>query len=215
MADHHLRRRLPADDGADDLDLDRRLVVALERVAQALRVLRWDAATRHGLSPVQMQLLLRLGHEPPARRRVGELAGELDLSQGTISEAVAALRRKGLVERGARSGSRGGHPLSLTVRGRLVADELEDWQAALVARLSPIDQARKEAALGLLLELIGGLQREGVVTVARMCTTCRFFRRDAHPEAPLRHHCALLDSPLGSAELRVDCAEHELAGAAT
>jgi hypothetical protein len=39
--------------------------------------------------------------------------------------------------------------------------------------------------------------------------TCRFFRRDAHPDSARPHHCALLDAPIGSGELRVDCAEHE------
>jgi IS1 family transposase len=61
----------------------------------------------------------------------------------------------------------------------------------------------------LLLELIAGLQRHGAISVARMCVTCRFFRRDAHPNPARPHHCALVDAPLSSGELRVDCAEHE------
>jgi hypothetical protein len=39
--------------------------------------------------------------------------------------------------------------------------------------------------------------------------TCRFFRRDAHANSTRPHHCALADAPIGSGELRIDCAEHE------
>ena len=41
-------------------DVDSKLVAALERIGQALRVQTWDKAKRHGLSPTQLQLLLRL-----------------------------------------------------------------------------------------------------------------------------------------------------------
>jgi hypothetical protein len=42
-----------------------------------------------------------------------------------------------------------------------------------------------------------------------MCVTCKFFQQDIHPGEPLPHHCALLDVPLGRANFRVDCPEHE------
>ena len=61
-----------------------------------------------------------------------------------------------------------------------------------------------------LMRLIGTLQGSGVVTVARMCVTCRFFRRDVHPGSASPHHCGLLDVPLGVGDLRADCPEHEL-----
>jgi hypothetical protein len=63
--------------------------------------------------------------------------------------------------------------------------------------------------LRLLLDLIAGLHRSGVITVARMCVTCRFFRRNQHAGAARPHHCALVDMSMADGELRVDCAEHE------
>jgi hypothetical protein len=62
-----------------------------------------------------------------------------------------------------------------------------------------------------LMELTGSLQRSGLITVARMCVTCRFFRRDVRPGEASPHHCGLLDVPLGGPNLRVDCPEHEAA----
>ncbi len=187
-------------------DVDAKLVAALERVGQALRVQMWDKAKQHGLSPTQLQVLLRLASDPPARRRIGVLAGELDVTHPTVSDAVAVLRRKGLVDRDPSSRKAA---LSLSARGRAVAAGLADWDQRTRQQLADLAVGDKHATLRLMLDLIAGLQRSGAITVARMCVTCRFFRRDAHPNSPVPHHCALVDAPLGSSELRIDCAEHE------
>jgi len=202
--------RLPDDDlalpaGAPP-DVDAKLVAALERVGQALRVQMWDKAKQHGLSPTQLQVLLRLASDPPARRRIGVLAGELDVTHPTVSDAVAVLRRKGLVD--SEPGSRR-TTLGLSARGRAVAAGLADWDERTRQQLPDLPVGDKQATLRLLLDLIAGLQRSGAITVARMCVTCRFFRRDAHPDSARPHHCALVDAPMGGGELRIDCAEHE------
>ncbi|MGH3088675.1 MAG: hypothetical protein ACRDSJ_15325 [Rubrobacteraceae bacterium] len=67
----------------------------------------------------------------------------------------------------------------------------------------------KEVVMRFLMRLIASLQRDGVITVARMCVSCRFFREHAHPGDAAAHHCALLDAPLANHDLRVDCPEHE------
>ncbi len=187
-------------------DVDAKLAAALERAGQALRVQMWDAAKQHGLSPTQLQVLLRLAAEPPQRRRIGALAAALDVTHPTVSDAVAVLRRKGLVDRDSASRR---SALSLSRRGRALAHELADWDQRTREQLADLPAADKQATLRLLLDLIAGLQRSGAITVARMCVTCRFFRRDVHPDTAHPHHCALVDAPLGSGELRVDCAEHE------
>ena len=187
-------------------DVDSKLVAALERVGQAMRVQMWDKAKQHGLSPTQLQLMVRLATDPPGRRRIGVLAAELDVTHPTVSDAVAVLRRKGLVDRDAASRRAA---LNLSGRGRALADDLADWDQRTREQFADVPAADKQSALQLLLDLIAGLQRSGAITVARMCVTCRFFRRDAHPEAAQPHHCALVDVPLGAGDLRVDCAEQE------
>lgn len=209
-----MSERLPVDEltlapGAPP-DLDAKLVAALERVGQALRVQMWDTAKRHGLTPTQLQLLVRLAAHPPGRRRIGVLAAELDVTHPTVSDAVAVLRRKGLVDR---DGEGRRAALSLSPRGRGLADELADWDRRTRASLADAPDADRQATLRLLLDLIADLQRSGAIAVARMCVTCRFFRRDAHPGEAGPHHCALVDAPLAAADLRVDCAEHEPAAA--
>jgi DNA-binding MarR family transcriptional regulator len=187
-------------------DIDSKLVAALERVGQALRVQTWDKAKQHGLSPTQLQLILRLATDPPRRRRIGVLAAQLDVTHPTVSDAVAVLRRKGLVDRDAASRRA---VLRLSERGRALADDLADWDRRTREQLADVPAADKEVTLRLLLDLIAGLQRSGAISVARMCVTCRFFRRDVHPETAQPHHCALVDVAMGAGDLRVDCAEHE------
>jgi DNA-binding MarR family transcriptional regulator len=190
-------------------DLDRKLAAALERVGQAVRVQLWDQAKAHRLTPTQLQVLLRLLYAPDQRRRVGILAAELDLTQPTISDAVAVLHRKGLIEREQFGPNPRSTVLSLSARGVELAQTLETWDVRMRNVVAALPDIQKEEALRLLLDMIAGLQREGVITVARMCVTCRFFRKDAH--APGQHHCALLDLPLAPSDLRVDCPEHERA----
>ncbi|MDQ3792176.1 MAG: MarR family transcriptional regulator, partial [Actinomycetota bacterium] len=67
----------------------------------------------------------------------------------------------------------------------------------------------KEGVMRYLMRLIFALQGAGVITVARMCVSCRFFRPDAHQRSASPHHCALLDMPLSGVDLRTDCPEHE------
>jgi DNA-binding MarR family transcriptional regulator len=177
-------------------------VAAAERLGQAIRVLRGGAAYRAGLSGAQLSALEILERAPAARRRVSALAAELDLTQATVSEAVGALVRKGLataVPAGGRS-----RRLDLTVAGRRVLEEAADWADPLAAAFGARSVEQQETTLAALLDVIADLQRAGVITVSRMCVTCRYFDRSG----PVPR-CALVDAPLPPAALRVDCPEHE------
>jgi DNA-binding MarR family transcriptional regulator len=194
-------------------DLDTKLVAALERVGQALRFELREEARRYGLTPTQAQILLRVGSEPSPRRRVGAIAATLDVRQPTVSDAVAALERKRLVERRPDPADARAATLRLTPHGRDVAARLDAWDERARGAVRRLPEQDKERSLGLLLDLIGALQRTGVVGVARTCPTCRFFRSEVRPGGSPAHHCALLDVPLGAGDLRLDCPEHEPAAA--
>lgn len=191
--------------------LDATLAAALDRVGEALRGLAQDAADARGLSAVQLRLLGRLAAGPPPSPEVRALARELDLTAPTVSEAVSALRRKGLVERARDPLDGRRFPLALTSRGQAVAEDASGWAEPLERELAALPHEDRVAALGLALALIDRLQRAGVVQVARMCVTCAHFRPHAHADPAAPHHCALLARRLGADELRVDCAEHERA----
>lgn len=198
----------PADD--PHRDVPGKVAGALERIAQASGVLTRRAADAHGLSPIQLRLLLRLAADPAARWRPSALAREFDVSAASLSDSIGALERKGLVKRRRLSGDRRGTSLHLSPGGLQLAQDAQAANEPVARAVAELPAAEQEALMVSLFSVIAALQEEGVITVARMCVTCTHFRPNAH-EGPRPHHCALLDAPLGPAELRVDCPEHEQA----
>jgi DNA-binding MarR family transcriptional regulator len=193
------------------LDVDRKIAAALERIAQGMKVMLWDEAKSHGLSPLQAGVLTSLLYMPEGSGRVGRLAREFHVSQPTMSDAVAALGRKALVRKRRATADSRASTLTLTAEGRAVAVRLSGWNETLRRSLEELPDEGKVPIMRFLFGLIASLQQAGFITVARMCITCRFFRPDGDPAQPERHFCALLKVPLAESALRIDCPEHELA----
>jgi DNA-binding MarR family transcriptional regulator len=192
-------------------DVDAKIVASLERIGQAFRVLLRERAREHDLSPIGAQFLVYLLYHDVELRRVGQLAREFDLTPATVSDAVDSLEAKGLVDRERWPEDRRVITLRLSPEGESLAAELSSWADTVKEHLTLCPPGEKEVVMRFLMRLIDSLQRSGVVTVARMCVTCRFFQQDIHLGADLPHHCGLLDVPLGASNLRTDCPEHELA----
>jgi DNA-binding MarR family transcriptional regulator len=190
-------------------DVDARIVAALERLSQVFRVRLREEAWELDLSPTLAQFLIYLLYHAVELRRVSQLAREFDLTQATVSDAVASLETKKLIQREQWPEDRRVVTLWLTPEGEKLATTLSEWADPIREHLRPFSREQREAVMHFLIGLIGSLQRSGLITVARMCVTCRFFQQDIHPGEPLPHHCALLEVPLGRADLRVDCPEHE------
>ena len=190
-------------------DVDKKIVAALERPSQAFRVLLQEEAQRQSLSPIQARLLVHLLHHSDELGRVGRLAAEFGLSRATVSDAVGTLEAKGLVYREPWLRDRRVATLRLTAEGKEVAAGLSGWADVVEEQLGSFAPGEKEAVMSFLMRLISALQGAGVITVVRMCVSCRFFKPDAHPRSASPHHCALLDLPLSGADLRTDCPEHE------
>jgi DNA-binding MarR family transcriptional regulator len=190
-------------------DVDARIVAALERLSQVFRVRLRAEAWERDLSPTQARFLIYLLYHDVELRRVSQLAREFDLTQATVSDAVAALETKGLVQREQWPEDRRVVTLRLTPDGETLATTLSRWADPVREHLGRFSPEEREAVLNFLIGLVGSLQRSGLITVARMCVTCRFFRQDIHPGELSPHHCGFLDVPLGDADLRADCPEHE------
>jgi DNA-binding MarR family transcriptional regulator len=197
------------DPSAQHGDVDSKVVAALERLGEAFRLLLREKAQEHGLSPIQARFLVYLLHHGVELRRVSQLAREFGLTQATVSDAVDSLEAKGFIGREPWPADRRVVTLRLTPEGELLAAELSAWADPIREHLRNSSPGESEVVMRFLMELIGSLQRSGVITVARMCVTCRFFQPDIHPDADSPHHCGLLDVPLAGSDLRIDCPEHE------
>ncbi len=190
-------------------DVDSKVVAALERLGEVFRLLLREKARENGLSPIQAGFLVYLLHHGVELRRVSQLAREFGLTQATVSDAVDSLEAKGFIGREPWPADRRVVTLRLTPEGELLAAELSTWADPIREHLRHSSPEESEVVMRFLMRLIGSLQRSGVITVARMCITCRFFQPDIHPGADSPHHCGLLDVPLAGSDLRIDCPEHD------
>lgn len=154
-------------------------------------------------------MLVYLRYHPPEEGRVGELARRFDLAAATVSDAVGTLVEKGLVAKEPDPSDRRARVLTLTDDGAATAEYLGDWAGAVREALSSVPDEEKAVVMETLMDLIASLEQRGVITIARMCRTCRFFGEDAHVDPSAPHHCNLLDMRLAPEDLRVDCPEHE------
>lgn len=191
--------------------LDGRFADALERLANGLRHHDQRQADAVGLTPLQLRLLRSTATLTGGRRRTGALAAELDVTQPTVSDALRVLAQKGLLDRIEDPQDRRASLAVPATAGRELLGRLEDHRALLAPTLGRLPAAQKGTALEVLLTLIAGMLAGGTISVARTCTTCRFFAPDAHDDDDAPHHCRLLDQPLPLTQLRTDCPEHETA----
>lgn len=186
--------------------LDDRLTVALEKVAEVFRVLQWNEAKTHGLSPIQMQILVFLATHELALRKPAHLASEFNMTRPTISDAVKSLEQKKLLTRKKDPKDTRSHFLELTANGQTTAQEVSHYPAPVQQSLSRLDEAGKSQLLVQLLNVINTLVDQGMIEPKRMCFTCQHYRGNQRDT----HHCELLGRELKPAGVRIDCPEHAL-----
>lgn len=186
-----------------------RIADALERLGTLARARQTKGSWAADLSPLQARALVLLRRRGDLR--VGEVADGLMVTYGTVSVALSALEAKGLVAKHQDPDEHRAVRVALTRRGRTLADRAGAWTAvALEPALAALSAAESAALLATLLKLILMLEQTGALAAARMCVSCRHFV--PHGGAAGRpHFCRLLGTPIGDAELRVDCADHERA----
>lgn len=185
-------------------DITEKVVAALDRLTRTARAHRQAMATQAGLTQLQAELVRVLADGVPPEPLTGLVAAEVGVSQPTVSDSLQALERKGLVERIEAFNNRHSKMATLTAAGAELASQLrlsDDVLRASVGRLPDGDQ---NEALRRHVELIAALFDTGVIQVARVCLTCRFY--DSHHQAP---YCTLLQTTLDPPDLQVNCPEHQ------
>lgn len=187
-----------------------KIVVALERIAEAFRVLLWHEGKAAGLSPLQVQLLIFVLHHPDEEKcKVGRLAAEFNMTKPTVSDAVKALLAKGLIEKIPDPLDHRSFSLALTPAGDALARRASYFSVEIQRPIEQLPEAEQSNLLLRLLDIIRHLNRAGVITVQRMCFNCIYYRSRHDGQS---HFCQLMNTPLQVSELRVDCPEYEAIG---
>lgn len=186
-----------------------KIIAALERIAQAFRVLLWQESKAFSLSPIQVQTLIFLHYHSAGKRKVGYLADEFNMTKATISEVVKTLEQKKLIRREYEPSDTRSYRIHLTPEGMQMADKTSCFTRQLQTPIDQLAAPDKEMLLLSLMDIIYALNQSGLITIQRMCRTCSYYRQ---PEGS--HYCTLLQKPLAATMLRLDCPEHQPAAKA-
>lgn len=186
--------------------IESKIVVALERISEAFRVLLWNEGKENSLSPIQIQILIFLLFHSDEKCKVSYLADEFNMTKATISDSVKALLQKNLVKKVQDGADTRSYTILLTTEGKKVAGKVSSFASAIEQPISRFSSEQKENILDGLLKLIYELNRNGVITIQRMCFSCTNY--SIHNGT---HYCRLLQTQLADTKLRIDCPEHEYA----
>ena len=195
-----------------DLPLERKLADALARISVAMRADNWDWFGKEGLSPTQGQILLLLNSRQ-APMRLTEVASELAVTAATVSDSVATLAEKELIQKEKAIDDGRALALTLATKGKKLLNLYQKEQPEIQLAVSRLPQSDQIVLYRSLLRISRELQMNGKIPIARMCVTCRYFRPNVRKNAEQPHHCALVNAPLGDRMLRNDCPEHDAADA--
>lgn len=185
---------------------DLKIIASLERLGEGFRVLLWEKAKVLGISPIQIQILIFVRFHTDDKCRVSYLAQEFSLTRATISEAVKSLEQKGLIERQTDPSDTRSHTIHLTEAGTSAVDQTADFAGPMLGSITGISLSQKGILLEQLLGIISRLQGAGIISMHRMCFSCRFYQNN---EAG--HFCKFIDKALKNKDLRLDCKEFEAA----
>jgi DNA-binding MarR family transcriptional regulator len=133
------------------VDIGEHVIIALRRVIRAVDLHSRDLAASHGLTGPQALLMKALQH---GKLSAGELASRVSLSQGTVTDILNRLEKRGTIMRLRDASDRRRVLVKLTPRGRALLEEsppllqerfiqrfsrLEEWeQTQLLASLQRI-----------------------------------------------------------------------------
>ena len=185
--------------------IESRIVVALERISEAFRVLLWNESKENSLSPIQIQILIFIYFHSLEKCKEGYMADEFNMTKATISDSVKILLSKELVTKETDPIDTRSFSLSLTYEGKKIAKKASLFASSIEQPIEKLTQEQKTIMLNGLLKLIYDLNKSGIITIQRMCFSCSNYQLEKGV-----HYCKLLKSQLAENELRIDCQEHEL-----
>lgn len=194
----------PFDLNQQNAKIESKIVVALERISEAFRVLLWSESKENSLSPIQIQILIFLLFHSEEKCKVSYLAEEFNMTKATISDSIRVLLKKELVQKFNNPSDTRSYIIGLTNQGKQIAEKSANFTLNIEKPLSSLPEDQKKDILTGLLKVIYQLNQAGVITIQRMCFTCSYYQNENN-----EHFCKLLQSKLSSKELRIDCPEHE------
>lgn len=180
-----------------------KIVVALERISEAFRVMLWQESKANGLSPLQIQILIFLAFHPPSKSNVSHLAKEFNMTKPTISDAVRVLEEKQLIQKQQNETDTRSYSMRLTEKGIEIASKASSFAKHFETPLGTMAPIEQEQLFTYLVGIIDSFQTEGILTKSGLCFSCVYFKK--HETLPDTHYCTFLRQALYKADIRIDC----------
>jgi DNA-binding MarR family transcriptional regulator len=188
-------------------NLNYKIVAGLERLSQVFRILLWEKAKEHGLSPIQIQLLIFIRHHTSDKATISYLAQEFNFTKPTISDAIKVLEEKKLVKKSTLDNDSRSYIIQLTSTGKKLVSETENFAHPLTEIISLANATDKRVLWENISNLIIQLNKLEVISVQRTCYNCSHFTTKNK-----NNFCNLLNQKLLTEDIRIDCEEFEIAG---
>ena len=185
-------------------DLASKIVVGLERISQVFKVLLWEHAKSLGLSPTQIQIMVFLANHKPEYCTVSYLAKEFNITKPTVSDAIKVLEKKELIGKDFSSSDNRSYTVFLSDEGKAIVFRTEKFANPIKNQVDKLDAESLNQLYKSISQLIYGLNSSGLLTVQRMCFSCKF-----HSETEDGHFCNYLNRKLHYSDMRLDCSEFE------
>lgn len=183
--------------------IELKIIKAMERLSEALRLLFWEQGKEYHVSPIQIQVLTYLHEHPHSPMTVTKLARLFHLTKATMSDSLDTLVNKGLIMKEPGLSDRRSYIIQLTDGGKSLARKLSVTLLPLANAIHQNPEESKQKAFFMLLKTIGHLVNSGIISPQKMCLSCiHFSQREGA-------YCNLLNKTLPEAELQIDCQEYE------
>lgn len=188
-----------------------RLIEGVERLSGLQRLDERQATGPSGLNPTQLALLRLLKRHAPKGLRTKTIARELGLRQPTVTDSLSALERKSLVTRLSDPQDKRAALIHLTPDGQAALSHVDSKMTRLETALAALSRKEQAALLHIMIKMIRSLLQDEAMPAQRMCVTCRHFRPHKTGDQARPHYCEFVRAPFGTADLQVDCGEHDAA----
>jgi DNA-binding MarR family transcriptional regulator len=170
------------------------------------RILLWEKAKEHSLSPIQIQLLIFIRHHSADKTTVSYLAQEFNFTKPTISDAIKVLEQKKLIQKIIDKNDTRSYAINLTATGKKIVLETENFANSVTEIISKASDTDKIVLWENVSNLIVRLNKLEVISIQRTCFNCKHYSIKNK-----NHFCNLLDLKLLTKDIRIDCGEFEMA----
>lgn len=192
----------PFDPKINRKNVDSKIVVALERISEAFRIVLSEENKKYNLSNIQIQILIFLLFHNEDLRTLTSLSEEFNISKASLSDSVKSLESKGYVIKERKLNDFRSSTINLTEKGKEIAEKVSLFGNKIEEVISKLEDDKKSSLLDSLLTVIHQLYLGGIISVKRVCVNCSYF---IPSENGNDHFCNLLNKPLKQDELKVDC----------